>query len=333
MTNSFAIKFIAACAGVICAPAAFSHVSLESRTAAAGTYYKAVFGVGHGCDGAATRRVAVQIPDGFRGAKPMPKPGWTVTAESAKLATPYDDHGKPVTQDVRRVTWQAETAKAALPDAHFDQFTVRGKLYEQAGPMWFKVLQTCDKGQNDWSEIPVSGTAIAQLKWPAALLEVSAPAAPVAMPVAAATSEVLQVSDAWVRGTVGGQRGTGAFMKITARENLRLVGVTSPIAGVAEVHEMKMEGDVMKMRALPALDLPAGKTIELKAGGNHLMLMDLKQPLLVNSTVALTLRFVDSRGAEKSQLLNLPVTMAAPAGANLPADQSSKVKPADQHKH
>jgi copper(I)-binding protein len=80
-----------------------------------------------------------------------------------------------------------------------------------------------------------------------------------------------------------GQKGTGAFMKLTAKDGAKLVGASSPVAGVTEVHEMKMEGDVMKMRAVPALDLPAGKPVELKPGGYHVMLMDLKAPLAKGS--------------------------------------------------
>ncbi len=95
-----------------------------------------------------------------------------------------------------------------------------------------------------------------------------------------------RVEGAWVRSAVPGQHATGAFMKITAPRPMQLVGVATPVAGVAEVHEMKMEGDVMKMRAVPALDLPAGRAVELKPGGYHLMLMELKQPLEAGSTRA-----------------------------------------------
>ena len=80
----------------------------------------------------------------------------------------------------------------------------------------------------------------------------------------AAASEPVKVTGGWVRSTVPGQKGSGAFMKITATEGVRLTGVSSPVAGVAEVHEMKMDGDVMKMRAVPVIELPAGRTLELK---------------------------------------------------------------------
>ncbi|MFN5349745.1 MAG: copper chaperone PCu(A)C [Polaromonas sp.] len=126
----------------------------------------------------------------------------------------------------------------------------------------------------------------------------------------------VEVKDAWVRGTVPGQKGTGAFMKITAKDGAKLVGVSSPVAGVGEVHEMKMEGDVMKMRALPLLDLPAGKAVELKPGGYHVMLMDLKQALVKDSKVPLTLVFKDAKGVESKMELSVPVSNAAPAAAS-----------------
>ena len=144
-----------------------------------------------------------------------------------------------------------------------------------------------------------------------------APSLPAAVPVAglsvvAATNEPVKVTGGWVRSTVAGQKGSGAFMKITANEGVRLTGVSSPVAGVAEVHEMKMEGEVMKMRAVPVLELSAGSTVELKPGGYHLMLMDLKQSLPVGSTVPVTLMFRDGKGAERRVEVKLPVATAAP---------------------
>ncbi len=123
----------------------------------------------------------------------------------------------------------------------------------------------------------------------------------------------IAVSDAWVRSTVPGQKATGAFMKITAPQTARLVSASSPVAGVVEIHEMKMERDVMKMSALSqGLVLPAGQTIELKPGGYHVMLMDLKSTLSPNTQVAVKLTFQDARGQQTTQDLSVPV-MAQPA--------------------
>lgn len=149
--------------------------------------------------------------------------------------------------------------------------------------------------------------------------------------LAAAQTAPVKVEAAWVRATVQGQQGTGAFMNLTAPEGARLVGVSSPVAGVAELHEMKMEGDVMRMRAISALDLPAGQTVQLKPGSYHLMLMDLKRPLAKDSTVPVTLRFQNAKGVESKLELILPVATASPAAA---ASAKTPAAPAKMdHKH
>ncbi len=131
--------------------------------------------------------------------------------------------------------------------------------------------------------------------------------------VVSAYAQNVTVTDAWARATVQGQKATGAFMKITAKDDTKLVGVSSPVAGVAEIHEMKMEKDVMKMAALPnGLDLPAGKAVELKPGGYHLMLMDLKAPLAKDTAVPLTLTFQDAKGVKSNVALKVQVGMQMP---------------------
>jgi copper(I)-binding protein len=108
----------------------------------------------------------------------------------------------------------------------------------------------------------------------------------------------VEVSDAWVRATGQGQKATGVFMNLTAKKATRLVGVKADLTGSAEVHEMKMEKDVMKMQAVKALDLPAGQTVALKPGSYHVMLMDLKAPVAEDSQVVLTLLFEDAAGVK-----------------------------------
>jgi copper(I)-binding protein len=129
---------------------------------------------------------------------------------------------------------------------------------------------------------------------------------------APALAEV-QVSDAWARATVVGQKGTGAFMKLTAPEGATLVGAVSPVAGVVEIHEMAMEGNVMRMRALPkGLALPAGKAVELKPGGHHVMLMDLKQQLKAGEKVKLDLQFELRDKKRVTQPLEIEVRSVPP---------------------
>ena len=123
----------------------------------------------------------------------------------------------------------------------------------------------------------------------------------------------VKVDKAWARATVQGQQATGAFMTLTATQATQLVAVSTPVAGVAEIHEMKMDAGVMKMRALPALNLPAQQAVELKPGSYHLMLMDLKAPLSKDASVALTLTFRDAKGVQSQQQISVPVTTGMPA--------------------
>lgn len=125
---------------------------------------------------------------------------------------------------------------------------------------------------------------------------------------AAAWAQSVKVEDPWVRGTVATQKATGAFMRLTPEKNTRLVAASSPVAGVVEIHEMAMENDVMKMRQIPGLDLAAGRTMELKPGGYHVMLMDLKQQLKGGDVVPITLVFEDEAKKRFTQDIKAPVT-------------------------
>ncbi len=143
------------------------------------------------------------------------------------------------------------------------------------------------------------------LTWSAAIL--------ISALTTAAFAQTVEVKDAWARATVQGQKATGAFMTLTAKSDAKLVSVSSPVAGVVEVHEMKMDGDVMQMRAVKGgLDLPAGKAVELKPGSYHVMMLDLKLSLKKDTTVPMTLVFRDAKGVETKTELKLPVTMMPP---------------------
>ena len=119
--------------------------------------------------------------------------------------------------------------------------------------------------------------------------------------IAAAAHADVTVKDAWVRATVPQQKATGAFMQLSAPKDTKLVSASSPITPVVEVHEMAMQDNVMKMRQVPTVELPAGKTVELKPGGYHVMLMDLKQQVKEGDTVPLTLVFEGKDGKRETQ--------------------------------
>ncbi|SFM99012.1 copper chaperone PCu(A)C [Variovorax sp. OV329] len=292
-------RAILAAASLLACNGAFAHVTLAEGSAATGSDYVAAFRVGHACKEAkATTGLTVRVPAGFSVQKAEPREGWTLASSSGEIS------------------WKANAPQNALPGDEKAQFIVRGKLEAKPGPLWFKVLQTCDVGSADWAQVPAGDTA--RPEFPAARLMVLAPGS--AAPV--------EVSDAWVRRAVPGQSGTGAFMKLKSPAATRLVGASTPVAGVAEVHEMKMEGDTMKMRALgQGLDLPAGQTVALTPGGFHLMLMDLKQPVAAGATVPITLRFMDAKGVASEQTLQVPVAVSAPGGAA--GDSAGE----HQHKH
>lgn len=112
-----------------------------------------------------------------------------------------------------------------------------------------------------------------------------------ALTLASATAAHAQVTvkEPWVRGTVASQKATGAFMQLSTTEAVRLVEVRSGAAKIVEVHEMRMEGDRMMMKAVPGIDLVPGQMLELKPGGFHVMLIDVVKPLNAGDKVPLTL--------------------------------------------
>lgn len=299
------------------APApALAHVTLETRAATAGTGYKAVFKVPHGCDGQSTHTVRVEIPEGFVNVKPMPKPGWTLATERASYRTSYSVYGHTITEGVKEITWSG----GDLPDAYYDEFVAAGFIGKdmKAGPVYFKVTQVCADGQIAWAEIPDgAGKTLAA---PAAVLQIAeaksdggghdhhhhhnhgddkaeGPAA-----LGTATIGALAIEGGWARATPDGAKVGAGYITIrnTGSEADTLLSVSVPVAGKSEIHDMTMTDDgVMKMRALPeGIEIPAGEAVELKPGGKHLMFMDLKGPLVAGESVPVTLTFKSGASGE-----------------------------------
>lgn len=117
----------------------------------------------------------------------------------------------------------------------------------------------------------------------------------------------VMVKEPWIRGTIAQQTTTGAFMQLTAERDTRLVQASSPVASEVEIHEMRLEGDVMRMRRLDGIDLPAGKQVDLKPGGFHLMLTGLKAPFQEGGRVPVTLVFRKEGQPAQTLELELPV--------------------------
>jgi len=160
-------KLTLACAalGAMAVPA-LAHVSLEKGEAPVGSTYKAVFRVPHGCEGAPTNVVRVQIPEGVIAVKPMPKAGWTLEKVKGKYATTYDYYGTPTSEGVKEIVWSGGN----LGDDEYDEFVLRGYLTPdlKVGEMlYFPVVQECPEGKVErWIEIPATGQSSDDLELP-----------------------------------------------------------------------------------------------------------------------------------------------------------------------
>jgi uncharacterized protein YcnI len=164
---------LAASCVALSAGIASAHITLDTPDAKAGASYKAVFRVPHGCDGAATVRIAVKIPDGFIAVKPMPHFGWTIDIVTGKYAKAYDYYGSKLDQGVTEVSWSGGN----LPDAYYDEFVLRGTFAADlpAGMVYFPVVQECEGGKADrWIEIPEPGKSADDYETPAPGVKLSA---------------------------------------------------------------------------------------------------------------------------------------------------------------
>jgi uncharacterized protein YcnI len=135
--------------------AATAHVVLESKEAPAASTYKAVFQVGHGCEGSPTKSIRVQIPEGVIAVKPMPKPGWELTTKRGEYAKAYDYFGEKLTEGVKEVAWTGGN----LPDEWYDEFVLRVRLPDGAPGtvVRFPIVQECVEGVHRWIEVPAEG--------------------------------------------------------------------------------------------------------------------------------------------------------------------------------
>lgn len=143
----------------------FAHITLATSQAPAGSTYKAILQVPHGCEGAATTKIRVQIPEGFIAVKPQPKAGWTLDIVKGPYAKGYDNHGTQVTEGVKEVIWSGGN----LPDAFYDEFLLRGTLtaeFAVGSTVYFPVIQECGSASDAWIAIPVEGQPEPELPAP-----------------------------------------------------------------------------------------------------------------------------------------------------------------------
>ena len=313
-----------------------AHATFETAQAQPNSTYKAVIRIGHGCDGQTTQTVRVTIPAGMIAVKPMPKAGWTLATTKASYDRPYMLHGREVKDGVSEIVWSG----GQLADDHFDEFVFQARITDRvAAPstLFVPVVQECASSKAAWTEIPAAGQDPHSLKFPAPgirILPVNQQVAQhqhqhhhhgaAAAPTTPSAGQVIRIGDLeikapWSRATPGGAKVAGGFMSITNKGMTpdRLIGGATDFAGIFEVHEMRMDGNVMRMRALEkGLEIKPGETVELKPGGFHVMFIDLKKPLKAGETVKGTLIF------EKAGKVEVTYSVQA-SGAGAP----------DQHKH
>ena len=164
------------------------------------------------------------------------------------------------------------------------------------------------------------------------VLAVSMALVSVSVAAQAATNATVTVGNVWIRPAVKGQSGTGGFLTMVSPQPVTLVGFKTPVAGVAELHDMVMDGDVMRMRPMDALPLKPGQVTTLAPGGKHLMLMKLKRPLSAGDVVPLTLLFKDAKGQGFAVSTEGKVQMQGP-GSGEPSHSHDDMKHDHGHMH
>lgn len=269
------LKTLCLALGALALPAmAHAHAMLTPTEAIAGAPYRGSFAVGHGCGGSPTISVRVTLPEGFALQQADPVEGWTLD----------------IAADGRAVTWTG----GPLPDGEGGAFAFQGRMPATGDSVAFPVLQQCETGSIDWAD-----TSGAQ--------GVRNPAPVVAMLPSTGAPIILQ--GGFTRATLPNAKVGGGYLTITnaSTQDDRLVAVSTPATPRAEIHEMQMDGDVMRMRPLPdGVPVPAGSIVELRPGGLHLMFMELPVPFVQGETIPVTLTF------EKAGEVQTTLTVEAP---------------------
>jgi periplasmic copper chaperone A len=323
--------FVSAALGLgLLASAAQAHAVLERKQASPGASYRGVVQIMHGCSGKPTTRVSVTIPEGLIGAKPMPKPGWTLATTRGAYAKTYTTHHGTASEGVTAITWSG----GSLPDDEVDEFTFLAQVadtFEPGATVYVPVQQDCSEGGHSWTEVPKPGQDAHDLKAAAPAFRIvqvaqigGAMAAPAAAPAASAPVKAgdLTIETPWLRATPNGAKVAGGYVRITNTGPApdTLTGASVPFAKTGDIHSMSMEGGVMKMAPVSdGLTIKPGETVELKPGGYHLMFEGLTGAPKAGETVSGTLTF--------QRAGTVPVTFSvAPIGAASPGGQH-------QHQH
>lgn len=289
---------IAALSTSVSVPFANAHAVLDLKEAQVNSYQRIAVRIGHGCDDQATQKVTVNIPEGIISVKPMPKSGWQLETVKGDYANEYSVHGKPVTSGVKQLVW----SEGELSNEYFDEFVFQARLTDNlpAGEMVFvPIQQDCADGKLSWSEIPAKGQDPHDLKSPAPGLmivaaEVGHGGHSKAMAMEAIKVGDLEITSPMIRATPPKAPVSAGYMVIRNNGTVvdRLIGGEASFAGKVEVHEMKMDGEVMKMRKVAGgLEIPAGGEVTLQAGGLHIMFMKMQEQMKEGEVRKVTLEF------------------------------------------
>lgn len=286
---------------------ALAHVSFETAQTTPNSTFKAVLRIPHGCNGQPTLKVRVRIPEGIVAVKPMPKAGWKLETTKGAYVRAYQVHGETVSEGVTDIVWTG-----SLDDGFYDEFVFQARFtdaFQPGATVYFPVVQECEKGIEEWVQVPAAGEDPHHLASPAPGVKIvaAANAAP-----AAKQAGTLTIEQPWSRATPAGAKVGGGYLRITnnGKETDRLIGGSFPNASRVEVHEMTMEGDIMRMKPVAGgLEIKPGATVELKPGAGHLMFLDLTEPLKEGQIVKGTLVF------EKAGTVGVEYTVRGMGGA------------------
>lgn len=258
---------------ILAAGHAFAHVVLTEPVAPPGARYVGQFKVGHGCSGSPTVTLRIEIPAGVSAVSPQDQPGWTVSTERDGAA-------------VKAVVWK----NGSLAADKAITFSIAMTLPAQEGPLLFPARQTCQSGEEYWSQAPLPA---GKAKRPAPLLTVTADRH---------ASAAVSVTDGWFRAMPASVPSGGYFkLRNGANRAVTLTDVQTPACGMTMIHKSGNGG----MEHVMSLDLAAGETVVFAPGGYHLMCMNSTPLLKPGGLVPVTLIFADgSRATAEFQVRN-----------------------------
>ncbi|HWA91995.1 MAG TPA: DUF1775 domain-containing protein [Rhizomicrobium sp.] len=272
------------------APAA-AHVSLAVPSAKAGSHFVATFRIGHGCAGAATTALRIELPDTIPTARPQPKPGWTLNIARAKLAKPVQgEMGESLNERVRAIEW----TNGSLPADEFDEFAMMFKVPAESAS--FTAVQTCGKVVERWAgqdaSHPAPKLAVTASDGHDDMAGMTMNAAPASSAVASVT-----VSEAWLRALPQGLPAGGYFkLHNHGTKPLTLNGASSPACSMLMLHKSESDNGMSRMSDVATVDIAPGADIAFAPGGYHLMCMDAR--LQPGTSVPVALRFADGSHAD-----------------------------------